>query len=461
MDQRHHYLKQGVSLMWNRLGKGGTRYWGKKGAGSILTDGKVILLLKRGSKSDFAGYWSLPGGKVEEGETFLGGAQRETREETGTMPTCTRVASFDNQDGRFIFKSFLFKIDKPYVVKISDEHTDAKWVPLNEINNLKLHPKLREIMPSILRTIHEKISGNNTNESVFHTGAIMKIGPFAIWEMQKYINKHSKNLAEGWWPSKTPDPQPNDLPPITTLAPRKVNAQITAFLPHIAAELELPTPLKPEVNKALLEIVSRVAPEPFGTGGMLRLNWFKIIIISVYQNYIDECKANGITPDPNDHRLMIAKNPVQLLHAIRSAMPQERFHSNVTLEGGGSKNGAAHDEKFIHASNEFESEIKKTFFPGVDSHNPNPKNNSNNNPGPNPKPNSGSGSKSGNISGVPVEMMNIIRAMPATSWYDGNNVKSDGDLNSILNSIHMLSGSANYSPDAKTINDLRKFISTI
>lgn len=438
--------------MWHRLGKGGTRYWGKRGAGTILTDGKVVLLLKRGDKSDFAGHWSLPGGKVEEGETFLGGAQRETREETGTMPTCTRLASFDNRDGRFVFKSFLFRIDKPYAVKISDEHTDSKWVPLDEITNLKLHPKLREIMPSVLRAIREKIGGNDINESVFHTGDMMRVGPFAIWEMQKYINKHSRPLSEGWWPSKTPAPPPGP-PPVTSLAPRSVNPQVAAFVPHVASELELPTPLKPQVEKALTAIVTRVAPEPFGTGGMLRLDWFRTIIISTYQSYMDECKASGTTPDPTDHRLLMVKNPVQVLHAIRSAMPQERFHSKVTLEGGGGKDGEEHDAKFVSASSEFENELRKKFFPRVA---PTP-------PGTSPSPGSGSGSSPTTITGVPSEMMKLMSTMPKAAWLDTRGkVKNDGDLNAMLNQIQMLSNSSAYSPSSPaTLNDLKKWIASI
>ncbi len=485
MVQGRHYLKEEENLMWNRLGKGGTRYWGKRGAGTILTDGKVILLLKRGDKGDFPGYWSLPGGKVEDGETFLGGAQRETREETGHMPTCTRLASFDNQDGRFLFKSFLFRIDKPYVVKISDEHTDSKWVPLDEINNLKLHPKLREIMPVVLRNIREKIGNKDIKESVFHTGDMMRIGPFAIWEMQKYINKHSEALSEGWFSSKK-----TNLPPVTSLTPGTVHPQVIAYRSHVASELELPTPLTPPVEKALTAILSRVSPEPFGTGGTLRMDWFKTIVIAVYQNYIEECKKNGITPDPDDHRLMMARSPVQLLHAIRSVMPQERFHSHVTLEGGGDRSGAEHDAPFIASSTSFENELRKKFFskidavssePTLDGQDPtnvvptnksvNPRPTGKSKPKSKPidvdpaksvsvRPDSGTPRKL-KISGIPPEMMKIIESMPRSAWYQNNQLKSEHDLNKMLNYIHMLSGSQNYSYDVDTLRDLKKYIDSI
>jgi len=47
----------------------------------IVRDGKV-LLVRRG-KEPFLGYWSLPGGGVEAGETPEEAVMREVREETG------------------------------------------------------------------------------------------------------------------------------------------------------------------------------------------------------------------------------------------------------------------------------------------------------------------------------------------------------------------------------------------
>lgn len=45
-------------------------------------DGQIALL-RRASAGELAGYWELPGGKVEPGEDIASGALRETKEETG------------------------------------------------------------------------------------------------------------------------------------------------------------------------------------------------------------------------------------------------------------------------------------------------------------------------------------------------------------------------------------------
>jgi 8-oxo-dGTP diphosphatase len=50
--------------------------------GALLFDRDRILLVERG-KEPLKGYWSLPGGVLETGETLEEGVMREVREETG------------------------------------------------------------------------------------------------------------------------------------------------------------------------------------------------------------------------------------------------------------------------------------------------------------------------------------------------------------------------------------------
>jgi 8-oxo-dGTP diphosphatase len=52
------------------------------GAGIVVWRDDEVLLIKRG-KPPFAGEWSIPGGKIEYGETAAEAALRELAEETG------------------------------------------------------------------------------------------------------------------------------------------------------------------------------------------------------------------------------------------------------------------------------------------------------------------------------------------------------------------------------------------
>ena len=51
-------------------------------AGVIIKYGKTVLLCKRSNICNFAGYWSIPAGAIEEGEMPFVAAERELFEET-------------------------------------------------------------------------------------------------------------------------------------------------------------------------------------------------------------------------------------------------------------------------------------------------------------------------------------------------------------------------------------------
>jgi 8-oxo-dGTP diphosphatase len=58
--------------------------WPRVGASAAVLRGEEVLLVVR-AKGALAGYWSLPGGHVEEGEPARAAAAREVREETGVV----------------------------------------------------------------------------------------------------------------------------------------------------------------------------------------------------------------------------------------------------------------------------------------------------------------------------------------------------------------------------------------
>lgn len=129
--------------MWSRIGEKGEKRWGKKGAGIFFTDGKKVLILKRSEKGDNQGKWSLPGGKIEEGESAIDAAKREAKEECGKLKG-QRFEYSKEKDGLFEWTTFFFKIEKPFKCKLSDEHTEYKWVKILDLENYDLHPKFKK-----------------------------------------------------------------------------------------------------------------------------------------------------------------------------------------------------------------------------------------------------------------------------------------------------------------------------
>jgi 8-oxo-dGTP diphosphatase len=52
--------------------------------GAIIIEGERVLMVERG-REPLAGYWSLPGGVLEVGETLAEAVKREVWEETGLL----------------------------------------------------------------------------------------------------------------------------------------------------------------------------------------------------------------------------------------------------------------------------------------------------------------------------------------------------------------------------------------
>ena len=62
------------------------------GIGALIFQGKRILLAQRG-KQPLLGWWSLPGGVLETGESLVDGIRREVREETGLEVKPVEIAT--------------------------------------------------------------------------------------------------------------------------------------------------------------------------------------------------------------------------------------------------------------------------------------------------------------------------------------------------------------------------------
>ena len=125
---------------------------GRLGAGIIYTDGKRILLLKR-EKGDEKETWCIPGGRADDGETPRDCAIRETGEEIGKLPEAKEFGHFDMKDKAYHFHVYLMAVPKQFKVKLSDEHSDYEWIPFADLDDYRLHPKLKEAIPTYLKAI--------------------------------------------------------------------------------------------------------------------------------------------------------------------------------------------------------------------------------------------------------------------------------------------------------------------
>lgn len=122
----------------------------------MFTDGRQTLLLKR-AEGDHEGTWGLPGGKVEEGESMIAGAIREAEEETGvTSVPGNRLEAVESQDGTHRWTTYIYRVREPFDVSVSEEHSDHKWVDLDKIGDLNLHPKFEAQLDRYIAVLRRK-----------------------------------------------------------------------------------------------------------------------------------------------------------------------------------------------------------------------------------------------------------------------------------------------------------------
>lgn len=104
----------------------------------LITDGDRILLQNR-TKNDWQGY-TLPGGHVEPGESFVDAVVREMKEETGLDikdPRLAGVKQFPIKDGRYVV--LLFKATEYSGTVVSSYEGQMEWiesVSLPQINTV-------------------------------------------------------------------------------------------------------------------------------------------------------------------------------------------------------------------------------------------------------------------------------------------------------------------------------------
>lgn len=102
----------------------------------LITDGDRILLQNR-TKNDWQGY-TLPGGHVEPGESFVDALIREMKEETGLTildPRLVGVKQFPLENGRYVV--LLFKAMRWSGDLISSEEGQMEWIEYSELSTVK------------------------------------------------------------------------------------------------------------------------------------------------------------------------------------------------------------------------------------------------------------------------------------------------------------------------------------
>jgi len=122
-------------------------------------EGKLLLLQIASHKED-AGTWSVPGGKLEQGETPKEGAIRELFEETGISVDSSHVQYVSTaycRKPRFHFVYHMFKVhlDQIPSVCVSDEHALYKWATPQDLEIMPLIPGALQVLMQYRKALRE------------------------------------------------------------------------------------------------------------------------------------------------------------------------------------------------------------------------------------------------------------------------------------------------------------------
>lgn len=114
----------------------------------VYDDAGRLLMIKRG-REPALGLWSLPGGRVDVGESMPEALVREVVEETGLVVTPGRVVGSVNRDGPH---GAIYAITDMVAVwtggtlRAGDDAQDARFVDVAELSSLALSPGLVEAL---------------------------------------------------------------------------------------------------------------------------------------------------------------------------------------------------------------------------------------------------------------------------------------------------------------------------
>lgn len=134
------------------------------GIGAVIWKEDHFLLIQRG-KEPMKGRWSLPGGKLELGESLQDGLSREITEETGLMvrigPLIDVIDYIEKDDGgrvrtHYSLVDYIAFWQEGDAVAGSDAAA-LKWVTLKEIQDYDLWSETRRLIEKSQEMITKRV----------------------------------------------------------------------------------------------------------------------------------------------------------------------------------------------------------------------------------------------------------------------------------------------------------------
>lgn len=116
--------------------------------GAVVADEGDLLVIRRGWAPG-RGRWSVPGGRVERGETLAEAVVRELAEETGLEGVCEQLVGWTERiddEHHFVILDFRVTLLERRLPVAGHDAAEARWVPLADVAELDLVEGLAEFL---------------------------------------------------------------------------------------------------------------------------------------------------------------------------------------------------------------------------------------------------------------------------------------------------------------------------
>ena len=116
--------------------------------GAVLVRNQKILLIQR-KNSPAKNLWSIPGGRLNQGESWQAAVEREVREETALVASCGSLIGWVERkydDRRYLIADFQIEADNLEEASPGDDAIDLVFASRRQLGELELPPGLIEFL---------------------------------------------------------------------------------------------------------------------------------------------------------------------------------------------------------------------------------------------------------------------------------------------------------------------------